>query len=62
MPQPKIFSLIDKIIFDYEIFDLETGDLAATGHSVQVFVDLNRQLVLQTPDFYDVWKKKNGMK
>lgn len=51
-----------KIIFDYEIFDLETGDLAATGHSVQVFVDLNRQLVLQTPDFYDVWKKNIGVK
>lgn len=49
-----------KIVFDYKIFDLETGNLAATGYSVQVFVDLQKQLVLQSPDFYEVWKKNNG--
>lgn len=47
-----------KIIFDYQIFDLATGDLAATGHSVQVFVDMDKKLVLQSPDFYEVWKNK----
>ena len=51
-----------KIIFDYAIYDLDTNQLAATGHSVQVFLDMNRQLVLQTPDFYQVWKQKNGVK
>ena len=51
-----------KIVFDYEVFDLETHQLAATGHSVQVFIDHDRNLVLQTPDFFQKWKEENGVK
>ncbi|MBP5556443.1 MAG: acyl-CoA thioesterase [Bacteroidales bacterium] len=51
-----------KIVFDYEVFDLETNQLAATGHSVQVFIDHDRNLVLQTPDFFQKWKEENGVK
>ena len=51
-----------KIVFDYEVFDLETNRLAATGHSVQVFIDRERNLVLQTPEFYQKWKEENGVK
>lgn len=51
-----------KIVFDYEVYDLETNQLAATGHSVQVFIDLDRNLVLQTPDFFQKWKEENGVK
>lgn len=51
-----------KIVFDYEVFDLETNQLAATGHSVQVFIDRERNLVLQTPEFYQKWKEENGVK
>ncbi len=47
-----------KIVFDYEITDTATGDVLATGHSVQVFMDLDYQLVWYTPDFYEEWKKK----
>lgn len=47
-----------KIVFDYEITDTQTGDLLATGHSVQVFMDLDYQLVWYTPEFYEEWKKK----
>lgn len=47
-----------KIVFDYEITDTETGDLLATGHSVQVFMDLDYQLVWYTPSFYEEWKKR----
>lgn len=43
-----------KIVFDYEVYDLETNQLAATGHSVQVFIDHDRNLVLQTPDFFQI--------
>ena len=32
-----------KIVFDYEIHDAEDDSLIATGHSVQVFMDLNYQ-------------------
>ena len=51
-----------KIVFDYEVFDLETNELAATGHSVQVFIDRERNLVLQTPEFFQKWKEENGVK
>lgn len=48
-----------KIVFDYEIV---SGDnLIATGHSVQVFLDRNYQLVWNNPEFYEIWKKKWGV-
>lgn len=47
-----------KIVFDYEITDTATGDVLATGHSVQVFMDLDYQLVWYTPKFYEEWKKR----
>ena len=47
-----------KIVFDYEITNPENGEVLATGHSVQVFMDLNYQLVWVNPDFYEEWKKK----
>ena len=49
---------VAKIVFDYEIKNPETGDVLATGHSVQVFMDLNYQLVWINPDFYEEWKKR----
>ena len=39
-----------KIVFDYS--------LIATGHSVQVFMDLNYQLVWDNPPFYQQWKER----
>lgn len=50
-----------KIVFDYEIFDLETSELMVTGHSVQVFLDRDFQLAWNSPDFYMEWKRKNGV-
>ncbi len=47
-----------KIVFDYEIHDNDTDVLLATGHSVQVFVDRDYQLVWDNPDFYRNWKAK----
>ena len=47
-----------KIIFDYEIREVRDGDLIAFGQSVQVFMDLNYNLVLLTPPFYEQWKKE----
>ena len=51
-------TLSAKIIFDYEIHDPETDELMATGHSVQVFMDKNYQLIWTNPKFYEEWKKK----
>lgn len=45
-----------KIIFDYEIHSDGDNELLAFGHSVQVFLDHNYQLVLDSPEFYRKWK------
>ena len=47
-----------KLVFDYEIRDAGTGELAATGHSTQVFMDHNYQLLWTAPEFFENWKKK----
>lgn len=50
-----------KVEFDYEIVDTEDNSLLATGHSLQVFMDMNYELVWSNPDFYVEWKKKWGV-
>ena len=50
-----------KVIFDYEIHDTSDDSLIATGHSVQVFMDTNYQLVLYSPDFYEEWQRRWGV-
>ena len=50
-----------KIVFDYEIHHAETDLLLATGHSVQVFMDKQYQLVWIAPDFYEQWKERWNM-
>ncbi len=50
-----------KLIFDYEIYDRTTNELCATGHTVQVFLDTNYNLLWTTPPFINEWKKMNGI-
>lgn len=50
-----------KIIFNYEIYNKEKKDLLFTATTVQVFLDLNRELILTPPAFYLNWKKKVGI-
>jgi len=45
-----------KIIFDYEIINIETDEVLVSGHTTQVFLDKDFQLVWRTPDFYQEWK------
>lgn len=47
-----------KIVFDYEIKDSANGEVIASAHSVQVFMDTNYELVWYSPDFYINWKNK----
>lgn len=48
-----------KLRFNYRIFETESGSLAATGSSLQVFVDLKTfELHLTSPPFFEAWKKK----
>ena len=50
-----------KIVFDYEIYDPSDESLLATGHSVQVFMDRDYQLLWDAPAFFLEWKKEMGL-
>ncbi len=47
-----------KICFEYIIRRESDGVVIATGNSVQVFIDENKELQLLSPVFYENWKKK----
>lgn len=50
-----------KIIFDYKIYDPESGTVFMTARSVQVFMDSSYTLLWYSPDFYTEWKKAMGL-
>jgi len=45
-----------KVILHYEMRHAAKGHVVATGSTVQVFLDLDRKLVLDLPEFYRAWK------
>ncbi len=48
-----------KLKFQYKIFDVHSGQLVATGSSLQVFVNAKTfELELTNPEFFETWKKK----
>ena len=47
-----------KVIFDYKLYDKESGDVFLTARTVQVFMDTDYQLVWDNPEFYSEWKKR----
>jgi acyl-CoA thioester hydrolase len=51
-----------KLIYRFSIFRASDQELVATGESVQVFLDMNRELVLTIPPFFEAWKKKWGLR
>ncbi|MCX6297405.1 MAG: acyl-CoA thioesterase [Bacteroidetes bacterium] len=48
-----------KILFKYEIFRLSDGELVAMGESTQVFMNMEHELHITIPPFFEEWKKKN---
>lgn len=50
-----------KIHFKYVIFNKKNNKIAATGESIQVFLNLERELLLTCPSFFTEWKKKMGI-
>lgn len=46
-----------KVIYQYEVYNLTTGKLAATGSTTQVFVDRNMELQLLMPEAYAQWQE-----
>ncbi len=54
-----INDLAAKMKFNYRIFETGSGNLVATGSSLQVFVDVKTfELQLTIPPFFEAWKKK----
>lgn len=49
-----------KMIFQYKIYN-EQNQLACSGETTQVFLDLKGNLQLYNPPFYEEWKEKMGL-
>lgn len=49
-----------KIIFNYKIFRCSDEKLVLTAKSIQIFTDINGELLLTNPPFFEEWKKKWG--
>ncbi len=50
-----------KVIFRYRIFDQHRQQLKVEGQTVQVFMDTDHVLQLNTPLFFEAWKRKHGL-
>lgn len=50
-----------KMKFTYRITRVSDGLLVLSGSSVQAFLDLDRNLMLHSPEAYAKWKKEYGM-
>ena len=50
-----------KMIFRFKIYNEDKTQLKATGETVQVFMDAEHVLQLNTPGFFEVWKQKMGL-
>lgn len=52
-----------KIEFRYEVFNLTTQIIAATGMTTQVFLDAETQdMILYKPDFFKDWEEAQSWK
>ena len=51
-----------KIIYKFNIYRASDRELVATGESIQVFLDMNYELILTNPPFFEAWKKKWGLR
>ncbi len=47
-----------KIIYSFRVLRASDNELVATGESIQVFLNMNGELVLNNPPFFKQWKKK----
>jgi acyl-CoA thioester hydrolase len=50
-----------KLIFNFVIRNKSNNEIIATGETVQVFLDSNKELCLTNPPFYNTWKKNVGI-
>lgn len=51
-----------KILFEYTLFNAQSGEIVAKGSSMQVFLDKETStLQLTCPTFFEEWKKKHDL-
>ncbi|MCW3070989.1 MAG: 4-hydroxybenzoyl-CoA thioesterase [Bacteroidetes bacterium] len=50
-----------KIIFNYKIYRSSDNELVAKGESTQVFMNLQHELYITLPPFFELWKKENNL-
>ncbi len=50
-----------KLIYRYEIIRDSDQELAATGETVQVFLDKGGELSVVMPPFFEAWKREVGL-
>ncbi len=50
-----------KMIFRFKVYDENRTQLKATGETVQVFMDTSHVLQLNTPPFFEEWKRNHGL-
>lgn len=51
-----------KLRFTYRLLNAHTGEVVATGSSVQVFLSKDDSVLqLANPPFFEVWKMKHGL-
>ena len=55
-----VYSEAAKIIFDYKIYRASDNVLVATANTIQVFLNMERELQLTPPRFFEEWKRKWG--
>ena len=57
------FKQAAKIMFKYEILNLDSNELSAVGSTTQVFLNIeSRTLELNKPDFYGNWESQQDWK
>lgn len=50
-----------KMIFRFKVYNEDRTELKATGETVQVFMDADHVLQLNTPSFFEEWKQRHGL-
>ena len=50
-----------KLIYEYQIFRKSDMKMVLEAKTVQVFTDVNENLMLNIPDWVAVWKKEQGL-
>jgi len=56
-----VYKLGARLDFSYEVRRESDGKLCAKGTTTQLFIDQNEELLLDIPEYYLQWQRKNGI-